>query len=296
MKGKSRRGDEALREIPYLRVANVQRGALDLSEVKLIAATEAEIQQLKLRPGDILFNEGGDRDKLGRGCVWRGELPECINQNHVFRGRVRGEAAMPEWISMFGNSDEAQAYFVASGKQTTNLASISMSTLGSLPVQTPPLNEQRRIVAKLEALQARSRRAREALDSVPPLLEKLRQSILAAAFRGDLTKDWRAQNPNPEPASALLARIRTERRKKWEESELAKLKAKGKPPTDDRWQAKYKEPQPVNTAGLPELPEGWGWASAEEICHDVTRRAYGAPLCGHRRAILTFPKRSSQSL
>ena len=92
---------------------------------------------------------------------------------------------------------------------------------------------------------------------MPPLLEKLRQSILAAAFRGDLTKDWRAKHPDVEPASKLLERIRVERRKKWEEAELAKMKAKGKAPRDDRWKGKYKEPEAVDATGLPGLPEGW---------------------------------------
>lgn len=136
-------------------------------------------------------------------------------------------------------------------------------------VCAPPIGEQRRIVAKLEALQARSRRAREALDAVPPLLEKLRQSILAAAFRGDLTKDWRAKHKDVEPASKLLERIRVERRKKWEEAELAKMRAKGKSPTDDRWKEKYKEPEPVDTTGLPELPKGWCWATLQELAWDA---------------------------
>jgi hypothetical protein len=88
-KGQKRKLGECLREVLYLRVANVQRGYLDLSEVKTIEATEAEIRDLRLEIGDILFNEGGDRDKLGRGWVWAGELPECIHQNHVFRARLR---------------------------------------------------------------------------------------------------------------------------------------------------------------------------------------------------------------
>jgi type I restriction enzyme S subunit len=128
-----------------------------------------------------------------------------------------------------------------------------------------PLPEQRRIVEKLEYLLARSRRAKEALDAIPPLLEKLRQSVLAAAFRGDLTADWRAKNPNVEPAEALLARIRVERRKAWEAAELAKMKAKGKAPGDDRWKEKYVEPEPVDASELPELPEGWCWASLAEL-------------------------------
>ncbi len=151
---------------------------------------------------------------------------------------------------------------------------ISQGILKDYPIGLPPINEQRRIVAKLESLQARSRRAREALDAVPPLLEKLRQSILAAAFRGDLTKDWRAKNKNIEPATELLKRIRIERRHKWEQAELAKLKAKGKTPTDDKWKAKYKEPEPVNTEGLPVLPEGWCWARWEEVGFCQNGRAF----------------------
>lgn len=273
-KGKKRRPDQLLQTVPYLRVANVQRGALDLTEVKHIEATQEEVDALRLQRGDVLFNEGGDRDKLGRGCVWREELPLCIHQNHVFRLRLQSEAD-PQFVSAYGNSTEAQQYFLGSGKQTTNLASINITTLGALPVCLPPLNEQRRIVAKLESLQERSRRARDSLDAVPALLDKLRQSILAAAFRGDLTRDFREQHKDLEPASKLLQRIRTERRKKWEEAELAKLTAKGRPPTDDKWKSKYKEPDPVDPTGLPKLPDGWCWASVDEVTSAVRTACYG---------------------
>ena len=116
----------------------------------------------------------------------------------------------------------------------------------------PPLPEQRRIVAKLDELRVRSRKAREALDSVPALLDKLKQSVLAAAFRGDLTAEWRAAQPpgSVEPASVLLDRIRAERRKRWEQANPKK---------------KYVEPEPMDTEGLPELPEGWCWGSLREM-------------------------------
>ncbi len=84
--------------------------------------------------------------------------------------------------------------------------------------------------------------------------------MLAAAFRGDLTADWRAQHPDVEPASELLNRIRVERRQRWEEAELAKYEAKGKKPPKG-WKDKYKEPEPVNDSELPDLPEGWCWTS-----------------------------------
>jgi type I restriction enzyme S subunit len=151
-----------------------------------------------------------------------------------------------------------------------------------LPV--PPLNEQKRIVAKLETLQARTEAAKAALDAIPPLLDKFRQSVLAAAFRGDLTKAWRAQNPGVEPASVLLDRIRAERRIRWIEDTAEKVRARtearakkaGKPWLDEhdakvleREQAKavkkYKAPQPVDTEDLPELPVGWCWTNLGEL-------------------------------
>jgi len=154
----------------------------------------------------------------------------------------------------------------------------------------PPLPEQRRIVARIESLQARSRRAKEALDAIPPLLERFRQSVLAAAFRGDLTADWRRKNPDVEPASVLLERIRAERKRRWIDAEAEKARSRaeaksqkaGKPwaEADDRKaleagrkraEKRYKEPQPVDPEGLPELPEGWCWSRAEEVCEWITK-------------------------
>jgi len=175
---------------------------------------------------------------------------------------VCGPAIEPHFLKQLLIAENRSLFRFGKGSTHTT---IYYPEVKAFHVCLPPVAEQRRIVAKLEALQARSRRAREALDAVPPLLEKLRQSIFAAAFRGDLTKDWRAKHKDVEPASELLKRIRVERKKKWEEAELAKMKAKGKVPPDDKWKAKYKEPAAVDTTGLPELPEGWCWASVEEL-------------------------------
>jgi len=103
---------------------------------------------------------------------------------------------------------------------------INTSTLPNLPILIPPLNEQRRIVAKIEALKARSQRVKEELEAIAPLLDQFRQSVLAAAFRGDLTADWREKNPDVEPASVLVERIYSEREKQYEE-ECYKAKKKG---------------------------------------------------------------------
>lgn len=85
--------------VPYLRVANVQRGRLDLAQVKTISVERGDAKDLSLQPGDILLNEGGDRDKIGRGWVWNGEIKGCIHQNHVFRVRLFDRCLNPYFVS-----------------------------------------------------------------------------------------------------------------------------------------------------------------------------------------------------
>ena len=205
-KGRRYSAGELLTEVPYLRVANVQRGYLDLSEIKMIEVTQGVAYQLELVPGDILFTEGGDRDKLGRGWVWKGEIDGCIHQNHVFRSRLLLSEMHPEFVSWWGNSF-GQTFFEQSGKQTTNLASINLSVLSSFPVPLPPLAEQRRIVADVERRLSVIQQAEAAVEANLTRAERLRQSILKQAFSGKLVP----QDPNDEPASMLLERIRAER-------------------------------------------------------------------------------------
>jgi type I restriction enzyme, S subunit len=205
-KGGKQADGSSMREVPYLRVANVQRGYLDMSEVKTIMVNERDIADLTLQAGDVLFNEGGDRDKLGRGWVWREEVPECIHQNHVFRMRPLLPEQVPEFISHHGNTF-GQKWFQSAGKQTTNLASINLGMLRSFPVPVPPAMEQAQVAqdvaAQLDSLDAQS----VAVERGLRLAAAQRQNILRAAFSGQLVP----QDPNDEPASVLLDRIRAER-------------------------------------------------------------------------------------
>lgn len=141
-KGRKLRG-KATRSVTYLRVANVQAGRLDLRELKTIEATPEEIAELKLRAGDVLLTEGGDYDKLGRGALLEEDIGECIHQNHVFRVRASADNLLPEYFASYLQADLARHYFLKSAKRTTNLASINMTQLRSLPVVLPPLAGQR---------------------------------------------------------------------------------------------------------------------------------------------------------
>lgn len=205
-KGTKRGADMQVREVPYLRVANVQRGFLDLSQVKTILATERDIEELKLQAGDVLFNEGGDRDKLGRGWIWRGEVPCCIHQNHVFRMRPYLPDVLPELISHHGNTF-GKTWFQSAGKQTTNLASINMTILRMFPVPLGPASEQRELLSQLQLQIENIDRQQESIEHCLKQSTAQRKNILRAAFSGQLVP----QDPNDEPASALLARIRAER-------------------------------------------------------------------------------------
>lgn len=205
-KGTKRDASIQVREVPYLRVANVQRGYLDLTEIKLILATERDIEDLTLRNGDVLFNEGGDRDKLGRGWVWCDEVANCIHQNHVFRMRPYLQETVPELVSHQGNTF-GKTWFQSAGKQTTNLASINMSMLRCFPVPVAPAFEQLEILSQLtqmiEALNDQEKSVELGLKQTTAQ----RKNILKAAFSGQLVP----QDPNDEPASVLLERIRAER-------------------------------------------------------------------------------------
>ena len=140
--------------LPYLRVANVKRGEIDLGVIKEIHIAEDEIERYALRENDLLMTEGGDWDKVGRAAIWRAQIPRCLHQNHVFRARMRSAEITPEWFERYFNSPDGRGYFESAAKQTTNLASINMRQVRSCPVPFPPLAEQRRIVAKVDQLMA----------------------------------------------------------------------------------------------------------------------------------------------
>lgn len=188
--------------VPYLRVANVQRGHVDLSEVKSITVERNSAERLCLIAGDLLLNEGGDRDKIGRGWVWDGSVPDMIHQNHVFRARLHGNSLNPYFVSHYAN-EMGRRFFVEGGKQTTNLASISLSKISTLPVPIPPASEAAEILSRVSDALAANDDSLAVLDAEVADAARLKQSILKAAFEGRLVP----QDPADEPASALLARL-----------------------------------------------------------------------------------------
>lgn len=147
--GKKYEKTDSLVERPYLRVANVQDGYVDLSALTTIEVTQDEDLKYRLRAGDVLMTEGGDRDKLGRGCVWHGEIEPCLHQNHIFAVQTSKDTLLPEFLEYLTVSDVGRSYFDVTAIKTTNLACTSSSKVLAFTIPLPSVEEQAEIVEAL---------------------------------------------------------------------------------------------------------------------------------------------------
>lgn len=148
---------------------------------------------------------------------------------------------------------------------------INQGIIRNLSFPLPPFPEQQRIVEAIEQQFSRLDAAVALLRQAQKKLKLYRSSVLKAAVEGELTAEWRAAHPDSEPASELLKRILAERQAKWEEEQLAKMREKGIVPKDDKWKQAYQEPQGPDVNSLSELPRGWSWARAEQLCDFITK-------------------------
>jgi type I restriction enzyme S subunit len=172
--------------LPYLRVANVQNGFLDLSVIKTIELKKSEIDKYLLKSGDVLYTEGGDRDKLGRGTVWNNEVENCVHQNHVFKARLNLQYAIPQYVAYWSMSGFARNYFYNKGKQSVNLASINKTVLSALTIPILKVDSQKIIVAEIESRLSVCDSIEQTVDTALQQSEAMRQSILKQAFEGRL--------------------------------------------------------------------------------------------------------------
>lgn len=199
--------NEEMVDVPYLRVANVQDGHLDLTEMKTISIRSSEVERYRLQNDDIVLTEGGDFDKLGRGFIWRGELELCVHQNHIFAVRPDREALLPQFLAYLVQSSYGKAYFLSVAHKTTNLACINSTKLKAFPVLVPPLVEQQRISL--------------ALDSVAKAVDVERRSVQQAeVLRRALIRHLFSGGAGGECAFGRIPR-------RWEETSLGALCVKG---------------------------------------------------------------------
>jgi type I restriction enzyme S subunit len=181
-KGRKLKKEDVI-SLPYIRVANVQDGHLDLNEIKTIDVLPKDLEKYRLLPGDILLTEGGDPDKLGRGAVWKGEIKDCIHQNHIFRVRIKNENLIEDYLSALIGSVYGKKYFLKASKQTTGIASINSTQLKKFPVIMAPIKLQRKFKSAIENIELQKALVKQSLQES----EDLFNGLVQKAFKGELT-------------------------------------------------------------------------------------------------------------
>jgi type I restriction enzyme S subunit len=180
-KGKKYKGLELV-DVPYMRVANVQDGWIDTSEMKTISVSHADAERYSMEKGDLLLTEGGDPDKLGRGAVWDGSISPCIHQNHIFKVRFDTSVVLPEFASFLIGSIRGKRYFLRAAKQTTGIATINKTQLSNFEMLVPGIELQKQFQAAVQSAKSTKQKLEQNSGESNNLFSSLQQR----AFRGDL--------------------------------------------------------------------------------------------------------------
>ncbi|HCJ0470810.1 TPA: restriction endonuclease subunit S [Acinetobacter baumannii] len=189
-KGKDIAGKATI-SVPMLRVANVQDGYLNLNEVHHIEIEKDQLERYLLKDGDVLMNEGGDNDKLGRGAVWKSQIKDCIHQNHVFA--IRPYKIEPEWLDILTRASYAKFHFFRQSKQSTNLASISSTNIKETTVLVPPKTEREAILRYLKTQFSHFDALENQCILQVNLLKERRTALISAAVTGKIdVRNWQA--------------------------------------------------------------------------------------------------------
>ena len=189
--------------VPYLTVANVYRGRIDLSDIRYFEVTSKEIEKLKLQDKDILIVEGnGSGNEIGRCAIWHNELPLCIHQNHIIRMRRKTADILPEYALHYLNSEAGKSIMRERSKTTAGLFNLSAGKIKTIPLPMASLDEQSEIIHLIDSLLEKEQQTKEAAEAVLDQIDLMKKSILARAFRGELGTN----DPSEESAVELLKR------------------------------------------------------------------------------------------
>ncbi|OUP56007.1 restriction endonuclease subunit S [Pseudoflavonifractor sp. An184] len=184
---KNSRRNELSLQMPYLRVANVYYNHLDLSEIKEIGVTEQEVDRCLLEKNDLLFVEGnGSKTQIGRVAIWNGQIPNCLHQNHIVKGRPLGNM-LSEYALYYLISNEGRKQIVNIAKSTSGLYTLSTNKIKGLRVPYCDLNAQKRILDDIKEKLSVYDSIEQTIDTSLQQAEALRQSILKQAFEGRLS-------------------------------------------------------------------------------------------------------------
>ncbi len=254
-------------EVGVVKVSAVSWGEYRERESKTCLDEARVNPNFYVRRGDFLFSRSNTIELVGA-CVIAQHVDLRVMLSDKILRFCFADARMKPWVLQLLRSHQGRAQIesLASGNQDS-MRNIGQERIGQIEVPLPPAAEQTRIVAKLEELLSGLDAGVAELKAAQKKLGQYRHSLLKAAVEGALTAEWRAQHTPTETGAQLLERILTERRARWEAKQLAKFKEHGKAPPKD-WQKWYAEPVQPDSTDLPELPDGWVWASVEQVSSD----------------------------
>jgi type I restriction enzyme S subunit len=251
-------------ELPFVGMDNVEAHTMRL--LGTVPSSTMKSASVHFRPGDVLY--GRLRPYLNK--VLAPEFEGLASAEFI--PLTTPDGILPTFLQYRLNAADFVTY--ASHLDEGDRPRVDYDQIGAFEIELPPSGEQRRIVEAIESYFTRLDDAVATLERVQRNLKRYRASVLKAAVEGRLVPTEaelaRSEGRDYEPASVLLARILAERRRRWEESELAKMQAKGKTPQDDKWKAKYKGPlaADAHAADAPPLPEGWRWTTVDALSWD----------------------------
>jgi type I restriction enzyme, S subunit len=250
----------------YLRTTDITSGLINWASVPYCDIPENEEPKYLLNDGDVVISRAGS---VGFSCLILNPA-KSVFASYLIRFRP---LILPKYFSYFLNTP---AYWESIGERSLGIAvqNVNATNLSEIQIPIAPKAEQSRLVEKLEELFSDLDAGVAELKAAQKKLAQYRQSLLKAAVEGSLTAEWRAKNTPKETGAQLLERILKERRTRWEEKQLAKFKEQGKTPPKG-WQDKYPEPVQPDTTNLPELPEGWVWASLDQLTEFITSGSRG---------------------
>lgn len=246
--------------IPLLRATNITGSSLTFSDLVFVPQRCVSSMQLLISGDVVIASSSGSKEIVGKAGQFIG---------HAFRGSfgafctgIRPSSMMCGLYLGYYFQTPNYRKVISDLSAGSNINNIKSSELSEHLIPIAPLAEQTRIVEKLEELLSDLDAGVAELKAAQKKLVQYRQSLLKAAVEGALTAEWRTTNQAKETGTQLLERILIERRARWEAKQLAKFNEQGKAPPKD-WQSKYPEPVKPDTSDLPELPEGWVWASVD---------------------------------
>ena len=263
--------------LPYIDISSIDRDRKEIVDPQSIEPASAPTRARQwVAPGDVLVSM--TRPNLNAVAIVSEALDGAVASTGFDVLRTIG--VNPRWVYYRVRTDEFVAD-LCNAIQGVVYPAVRPANIRAHELPIPPLPEQRRIVAALDSHFSRLDAAVAALARVQRTLARYRASVLHAAVTGRLVPTEaelaRTERREYEPASVLLARILDERRRRWEEAELAKMIAAGKAPKDDRWKARYVAPVGPATEELEELPEGWCWATVGQLSRGLRSGSSAVP-------------------